>query len=779
MAENSISSLQHLLEGVTRKKFAPLDFIGKGNLTERVLAFALGEEPPRDVPGCTQEAWRHLATALRHVDVEKVRVVVLGGGTGLSNVVGGDSRRADWKETPFTGLKEVFPRLHSIVCVTDDGGSTGEMLKDFPLIGLGDLRHVLLSSIRSAHLKEQYQLDDAAALETAAALHGFFNFRFNTPPKSAEQLWVESGVRPEMFPPALAGYLVDLVHRLLADERMAAALRRPQCLGNLLLAAAVYGKLPAFFRTAELAANQRRMQTAIMDGLADLSQAVGVGPRAVLPCTATLSQLQLLYANGVLVTGERKAGEARRGYPVERTMVRFADEPLLPDAVSQCIAEADIIILAPGSLYSSLLPVLQVPGLADLIRQNEKALKLLVANIWVQKGETDATREAPEKRFYVSDLIRAYGHNISGGIQGLFSHVLTLDLADIPGSVLQNYILEKKEPIYIDSNKVRELGFEPVRACIFSRNLLQRQRVIQHDPNALAHVIRSMWGLREAGFLTLPPFAETSLRGLEFSVRIAPDKLIPCMRYERIARTVEGLEFRYLTLDADLPEKMASVLRRDIASAVLEILWRHPDIHPDHLQYLKGICLVETRSWKRCQQWDNVFSFYDPEDSCIKIRQDQTASSERLEVALLIALGQSLLGNYCQQKGMENVFVHERQVGRLYRLITRKRQELNCFLSPEELDTYLRLSRMCPTEGEERSYTRLVNGEEGFTPPGLLFGLVFAWYLDNRFVSNVEYKMSVMKKVPSDLIPEQVRIMRRREKLIRFFRGRIFRDQFS
>ncbi|MCI5167034.1 MAG: YvcK family protein, partial [Candidatus Electrothrix sp. GM3_4] len=151
--------------------------MGKGSLTERVLAFALGEEPPCGVPGCTQEDWRSLAAGLRHVDVKKVRVVVLGGGTGLSNVVGGDSRRADWKETPFTGLKEVFPHLHSIVCVTDDGGSTGEMLKDFPLIGLGDLRHVLLSSIRSVNLKEQYQLDDAAALKTAAALHGFFNFR--------------------------------------------------------------------------------------------------------------------------------------------------------------------------------------------------------------------------------------------------------------------------------------------------------------------------------------------------------------------------------------------------------------------------------------------------------------------------------------------------------------------------------------------------------------------------------------------------------------------------
>jgi uncharacterized cofD-like protein len=775
---NTNIRLGDLLAGVTKKVFSPLDFMGKGSPTERVLAFALGEEPPRDVPGCTQEDWRRLAAGLDHVDVDQVRVVVLGGGTGLSNVVGGDSRREDWKEAPFTGLKEVFPRLHSIVCVTDDGGSTGEMLKDFPLIGLGDLRHVLLSSIHSANLKEQYQLDDAAALKTAVALHGFFNFRFNKPPESAQQLWKESGVTPEMFPRTLAAYLVDLVKHLLTDERMTAALHRSQCLGNLLLAAAIYRKLPAFFRTAELAANQKRVQSAIMDGLAEISQAVGAGAQAVLPCTATPSQLQLLYANGVLVTGERKADEARRGYPVERSLVRFAEDPLLPEAVSRCLAEADIIILAPGSLYSSIIPILQVPGLADLIRRNERALKLLVANIWVQKGETDATREAPEKRFYVSDLIRAYGHNISGGIHGLFSHVLTLDLAEIPGSVLQNYILEKKEPIYVDCDKVRKLGFEPVRACILSRHLLQRQRVIQHDPNALARVFRSIWGLREVGLLAQPSVAEIRLPGPELSVRIASDKLTPCMRYERTARIVEGLEFRCLTLDADLPENMASSLRRNISAAVLEILWRHPDIHPDHLQYLHGISLVETASWKRCQQWDNVFSFYDPEDSCIKIRQDQTESPERLEAALLIALGQSLLGNYCREKGMENVFVRDRQVGRLYRLSIRTRQDLKSFLSPDELDTYLQLSRMCPTKKEKYCYTRLINGEEGFTPPGLLFGLVFAWYLDNRFASNVEYKMSVMKNIPSDLIPEQVRIMHRREKLIHFFREHIFRDQF-
>ncbi len=774
--KNTNSTLRQLLEGVTKKEFAPLDFMGKGSLTERIIALLLGEKPPSGVPGRVQD-WQRLTDSLRDVDVDNVRVVVLGGGTGLSNIIGGDSRRPEWKDSPFSGLKEIFSKLHSIVCVTDDGGSTGEMIKDIPLIGLGDLRHVLLSSIRKTNLKNQYQLDDTEAVEVAAALHSLFNHRFSTPPDSVQQLWATSGVSPDLFPAPLADYLVDLVQRLFADERMEPALRRPQCLGNLLLAAAVYGKLPAFFRTAELIANQKRTQTATMEGISSLAQALGAGDKAVLPCTSTPSQLQLLYANGVLVTGEHKAETAGRGYPVERAMVRFSDEPLLPEITSELIADADIIIMAPGSLYSSIIPILQVPGIADLIRRNSKALKLLVANIWVQKGETDATRQAPEKRFHVSDLIRAYGHNISGGIQGLFSHVLTLDLADIPGSVLQNYAIEEKEPIYIDSGSVRELGFEPVQASIFSRELLQRDDIVQHDPTSLSLVVRGMWGLRLNNFLAAPEDGKVEPPGLAFPVKISPDKMIPCIRYERICRRVESLTFRYIGLGSALPRTMASAARRNMVASVVEILWRHPDIHPDHLHYLQGICLVETNSWKRCQQWDNVFSFYDPEDGCLKIRQDQTDSRNRLETALLIALGQSLLGNYYQEKRMEDVLFQEQRVGRIYCLTVRRKQDLSCFLSAEKLDTYLRISRMYPTSHQERLYTRIVSGEEGFTPPGLLFGLFFAWYFDNRLASNIEYKMSIMKNAPSDLIPEQIKIIRRRKKLIRFFRENIFRDQ--
>jgi uncharacterized cofD-like protein len=777
--EQGNKTLQKILQGLNQKKFAPLDFMGKGTLVERVLSLVLGEEVPPGIPGASSE-WQDLIQGLRDVDLGDLRVVALGGGTGLSRIVGGDSRRPEWTKAPFTGLKELFPQLHSIVCITDDGGSTGEMLKDFPIIGLGDLRHVLLASVRSSKLKKQYQLDDQRATETAVALYKLFNCRFSLCPDNPEQLWAESRVAPSMFPAPLAAYLSDGIRHLFNDKRLKVAMQRPQCLGNLLLAAAIYGKLPSFFRTAELIANQKRMQTAIMEGISDLALAIGAGKEAVLPCTVTPAQLQMLYADGVLVTGESKAGAAFRGYPVERALVRFSDTPLLPDAVAEQLRAADIIIMAPGSLYTSIIPILQVPGLADLIRENTKALKLLVANIWVQKGETDATLTAPEKRFHVSDLIQAYSHNISGGVQGLFSHVLTLDLSDIPGSVLQSYALEKKEPIYVDSERVRGLGFEPIQTRIFSQDLLRHRHVIQHDSVALSKVIRSLWALRLNDFLPLPQeVSQEQLQAVQIlPTRICPDRLIPCIRYEEINRILEGLDYRQVSLTADFPLQGDSTIRQELLAALVEIVWRHPDIHPEHLRYVEGIRLVSIASWKRCQQWDTVYSFYDPEDACIKIRQDQIENPERLEMAFLVALGQSLLGNYCQEKRIEDVFYNEQRVGRIYSLSLRDAQSLNSLLSLEALDTYLQLSRMYPLAKHKRIYARTVNATEGFMPPGLLFGLFFAWYLDSRFAPNIDHMMSIMKHGVSDLAAEQVEKLQRRKKMIHFFRESVFRSNF-
>ncbi len=778
MAENRISFLQEVLQGLSTKRFAPLDFLGKGSLPERVLALALGEEPPPGVHGCARE-WQQLAEGLRTFEVSELRVVALGGGTGLSRAVGGDSRRSEWRLNPFSGLKEIFPNLCSLVCVTDDGGSTGEMLKDFPLISLGDLRHVLLSSVRSSNLKNQYRLNDAQAADVAGMLHGIFNLRFTAPPESPDQLWKRSGAAPERLPAPLAGFLSDLMRRLFSDQRMKAALQRPQCLGNLLIAAAIYGKLPAFFRTAELIANQKRLQAATLDGIAELSLAIGAGRNAALPCTVTPAQLQVLYSSGVMVTGESKAGLAERGWPVERVSVRFAEAPVMPEEAAEQLRRADIIIFAPGSLYTSIIPILQVPGLADLIRSS-KAMKLLMANIWVQQGETDATLDAPEKRFHVSDLIRAYNHNIPGGIEGLFSHVLTLDMADIPGSVLQSYAIEKKEPIYVDSEQVRSLGFELVQARIFSRELLRQENVVQHDPAALALAVRALWGLRAGGFLADPPPPTVRRRPPQpHSASISPDRLLPCIRHEEISRIISGLSCRHVSLVAEQTKDLEPAERERLAAAVSEILWRHPDIHPGHLSAVRGICLVSPARWSRSQQWDNVFSFYNPEDGCLTLREDLAEDAAKLEMPLLVAVGQSLLGNYCAEKQIEPVLFQERQVGRIYWLTVRDQHDLNGFLTIEQLDMYLQLAQMSRPDRRRRLYARTVNGEDGFLPPGLLFGLLFAWYLDNRFAPSIDHMMAMMKSGPSALVAKQAETVRRLGQLTAFFREHVFRSRIS
>ena len=88
-----------------------------------------------------------MADEVNSFNCTEKRVVLLGGGTGLSTVVGGNSQLAQWPDNPNTGLKQIFPRLDVIVCTTDDGRSTGKLLKQLPMIGIGDIRKLCLSMI--------------------------------------------------------------------------------------------------------------------------------------------------------------------------------------------------------------------------------------------------------------------------------------------------------------------------------------------------------------------------------------------------------------------------------------------------------------------------------------------------------------------------------------------------------------------------------------------------------------------------------------------------------
>jgi len=207
---------------------------------------------------------------------------------------------------------------------------------------------------------------------------------------------------------------------------------------------------------------------------------------------------------------------------------------------------------------------------------------------------------------------------------------------------------------------------------------------------------------------------------------------------------------------------------------LLDILWRHRDITLDHLSDFAGVVLVDRQDWSRSQDWDRIFAFYDPLDRLIKIRQDVSEDRDRFELGFLVALGESLLGDYAAKKEMLPVANEAGPLGRIFQLTVRPKPERRCFLGDRDLNEYLELARMCRSARNHRLYTRLLNGEEGFTPPGLLFGLVFAWYLDNRFAAHIEYKMSILQMEVPDMIPEQVKVCERRRSMVDFFRDRVF-----
>jgi uncharacterized cofD-like protein len=747
---------------------SPLDILPHREYEEKLIYLEL-QGPPEGLPNKITGALGELSSALSQFDVQNSRVVVLGGGTGLSNIIGGDSRKESWPEDPFSGLKEIFPQTKAIVCVTDDGGSTGELLKDLPLIPMGDLRHVLLSSIRKESLQDRYGLNETECFQVVKLLHVLFNYRFDSNPGSMEKLSAAVGFDPAALPEPIYAYLAGLLDTIFTDQAFTKLLSRPHCLGNLLLAAAIWQDADELRQKVQTPESGYASHSIDYKGLKHLCRIMALSEDAVMPCSLTPAGLQVLYSNGALVTGEYKSGYARRGYPVDRLFVSFVKEPEVPDGLINSLETADIIILAPGSLYTSTIPIFQVPGVAEAVRSNKKALKILVANLWVQKGETDVVREDPKRRFYVSDLIKAYHRNIPGGVRGLFGHVLSLGLQGISGAILQNYAMEDKIPIFMDRGKVGAMGFKSLEAGIFSQDALRRRNVIQHDPAMLARAIRTLIAVTSLPQKIQPlddctEMSENLPGGS--SVRktlLQKNNMYPCERYAALEKWLREVRIRQDNGSEEI-----------LSRRLLEILWFHQDIILDHLSNIKAIQIIDLATWSRSQEWDNVYSFYDPEDSTIKICDDVIKERERFEQAFLVALGQALLGNYAASKEMGSVEKGGESVGKMFRLTVRPSENRNTFLSDQELSKYLKLARMIRSDSNALLYTRLVNGNEGFTPPGMLFGLIYAWYLDNRFAAHVEYKMAIMRTDISDLIPEQIRVHTRRRTLVDFFRHSVF-----
>jgi uncharacterized cofD-like protein len=197
----------------------------------------------------------------------------------------------------------------------------------------------------------------------------------------------------------------------------------------------------------------------------------------VLPAANKSVVLHAEMEDGAVVSGESKIPYS--GKKIKRVFLTPEDIEPLPETI-EAIRQADLIVVGPGSLYTSILPSLLVPKIGQEVCQ-AKAKKVYICNIMTQAGET--------LHYTVSDHVKAL-HDHMGCF---FLDAVIVNSGQIPEDIQQRYAQELAEPVQDDSDRLAELGIQVIRDHIVS----YEDQVIRHDTKKVASLLLSL--------LTAPP----------------------------------------------------------------------------------------------------------------------------------------------------------------------------------------------------------------------------------------------------------------------------------
>lgn len=191
------------------------------------------------------------------------------------------------------------------------------------------------------------------------------------------------------------------------------------------------------------------ISTSFDQAVAQMSQVLAIRG-TILPVTNENIQLEAVFENGTQVCGESKIFNFKKQQNCGIHHVRLIPErpPALPAAV-EAISRADIILLGPGSLYTSVIPNLLVDGISDAIEES-KALKIYVCNIMTQDGETEGMTASE----HLAALLE------HGGPQ--LVDLCLCNNAALPREMLYRYQLEDAVPLVVDRRELEILGAEVV-----------------------------------------------------------------------------------------------------------------------------------------------------------------------------------------------------------------------------------------------------------------------------------------------------------------------------
>jgi uncharacterized cofD-like protein len=387
-ANRFFNTIVIMLSEVSRGGRLPLWTLGVGLTTVGAVMVSLG------VVGLNRSILRAMGTApedtLDRMFVARAlhrgpRIVAIGGGTGLSNLL--------------AGLKRYSANLTGIVAVTDDGGSSGRLREMLGMPAPGDLT------------------DCYAALSDSPILASLLTHRFER----------GAGLEGHTF-------------------------------GNLLLATLSEER---GFAQATLAVNE-------------ILNVRG----SVVPATSQPVVLLSELSDGRVVRGESALRLEKREQRVTRARLEPANPPAMQAAL-EAISDAELIVIGPGSLYTSVIPPLLVPEVAAAIRTSS-ARVAYVANIMTEAGETDGMDALEHVRVLETHL-------------GRKPDVIVINNSRIPIETLQRYRLEHAEVVQVDESALERAGVEVYPAS------LAVDGSAQHDPRVLALALVRLLAERRGG----------------------------------------------------------------------------------------------------------------------------------------------------------------------------------------------------------------------------------------------------------------------------------------
>ena len=221
--------------------------------------------------------------------------------------------------------------------------------------------------------------------------------------------------------------------------------------------------------------------------LAALEQATGGFDRAVEEAShflsvrgqvlpATLDRVDLVAE---MEDGEEVVGEAEIAADPRRIRrVRLSRPARAYDRALEAIAEADLITVGPGSLYTSIIPNLLVEGLAEAIAQ-ASGEKIVIMNLMTQPGETDG--------FTASDYLRVLSDYVDlGGF-----HAVVVNTESPPSEILARYRAEGSVPVVDDLRGPKAMGLRVIRAPLLTVVELEGKPTVKHDPERLGRLLAS------------------------------------------------------------------------------------------------------------------------------------------------------------------------------------------------------------------------------------------------------------------------------------------------